>query len=83
MNPRIADQLYTLADLSRLLKVPTDRLRAMMISGDMPGPDISIPGGGHKSARWSASRVSAIQRGWSPSMPPPQPDPSRALASLH
>lgn len=59
-----AEQLYTLADLSRLLKVPTDRLRTLRDAGELLGPDVFVPGGGHKGARWSASRVAMIQRGW-------------------
>jgi hypothetical protein len=60
-----AEQLYNLADLSRILKVPSDRLRALILSGQMLGHDVFIPGGGHKGLRWSASRVCAIQRAWS------------------
>lgn len=59
-----AEQLYTLADLSRLLKVPTDRLRVLQERKEMAGPDVFVPGGGHKGARWSASRVALIQQGW-------------------
>lgn len=59
-----AEQLYTLADLSRILKVPADRLRAMQAAGHLLGPDTLVPGGGHKAARWSASRVAMIQRSW-------------------
>lgn len=59
-----AEQLYTLADVSRILKVPTDRIRALMERQEMDGPDVLIPGGGHKAARWSASRIAIIQRKW-------------------
>lgn len=65
MIVREAEQLYTFADLARLLKVNEDRLRAMRATGELLGPDVIIPGGGHKAARWSASRVAAIQRAWS------------------
>lgn len=59
-----ADQLYTLADLSRLLKVPAARLRALQERNELAGPDVIVPGGGHKAPRWSASRVAMIQRAW-------------------
>lgn len=59
-----AEQLYTFADLARLLKVGEDRLRAMRDAGQILGPDHIVPGGGHKAARWSASRVTQIQRAW-------------------
>lgn len=65
MQAKQAEQLYTLADLSRLLKVPTDRLRELQTRQELLGPDVLIPGGGHKAARWSASRVAMIQRSWS------------------
>ena len=65
MQAKQAEQLYTLADLSRLLKVPTDRLRELQTRQELLGPDVLIPGGGHKAARWSASRVALIQRAWS------------------
>jgi hypothetical protein len=61
---KIADQLYTLADLSRLLKVPPKRLRALMAAKEMPTADVIIPGGGHKGLRWSATRVRLIQAKW-------------------
>ena len=61
---REAEQLYTFADLVRLLKVGETRLRAMREAGELLGPDVLIPGGGHKAARWSASRVAQIQAGW-------------------
>jgi hypothetical protein len=64
MQARTADQLYTFADLVRLLKVGEDRLRKMRDTGALLGPDYMIPGGGHKGARWSASRVEEIQRRW-------------------
>ncbi len=65
MRAKEAEQLYTFADLSRLLKVGEDRLRAMRDQGEILGPDIVVPGGGHKAQRWSASRVQEIQRAWS------------------
>ena len=64
MERKQADQLYTFADLSRLLKVSPDRLRSLRESGELLGPDVLIPGGGHKAARWSASRVAMIQHAW-------------------
>jgi hypothetical protein len=65
MRTHTAEQLYTFADLVRLLKVGEDRLRAMRDRNELLPPDIIVPGGGHKAARWSASRVAAIQRSWS------------------
>ena len=59
-----ADQMYTLADVSRLLKVGPDRLRALVLQDEMLGPDLLVPGGGHKAQRWSASRVAEIQKSW-------------------
>lgn len=64
MRATQAEQLYTFADLVRLLKVRDVRLREMRQTGALLGPDIMVPGGGHKSARWSASRIAEIQRGW-------------------
>lgn len=64
MHAKQAEQLYTLTDLSRLLKVPTDRIHALVDQNEMLGPDVLVPGGGHKGARWSASRVASIQRAW-------------------
>lgn len=64
MRATTAEQLYTFADLVRLLKVEETRLRRMREQGEILGPDHLVPGGGHKAARWSASRVAAIQRGW-------------------
>ena len=55
MRAELAEQLYTFADLVRLLKVGKGRLRAMRESGELLPPDHLIPGGGHKGARWSAS----------------------------
>lgn len=60
----MAEQLYTLADVSRLLKVGEDRLRVMIETDEMLPHDIVVPGGAHKGKRWSASRVAAIQRAW-------------------
>ncbi len=68
-TPRQADQLYTFADLVRLLKVDRDRLRSMLHTGTLLPADVIIPGGGHKAARWSASRIAAIQRSWSTALP--------------
>lgn len=63
-NLKLAEQLYTWADLVRILKVNDDRLRGMRDRNEILGPDHIIPGGGHKGARWSASRVAEIQKGW-------------------
>jgi hypothetical protein len=70
MHAKTAQQLYTFADLVRLLKVGENRLRAMRDTGQLLGPDYIVPGGGHKGARWSASRVEEIQRSWSVELEP-------------
>lgn len=64
MRANQAEQLYTLADVARLVKVQPERLLALVRSGEMLGPDVFIPGGGPKGRRWSASRVASIQRSW-------------------
>jgi hypothetical protein len=62
---KTTDQLYTLADLARILQVPPKRLNQLRESGDLLGPDVSIPGGGHKGQRWSATQVNLIKLRWS------------------
>jgi hypothetical protein len=69
MRANQAEQLYTLADVSRLVKVQPERLLDLMRSGEMLGPDVIIPGGGPKGRRWSASRVASIQRNWGLTVP--------------
>jgi len=64
MQSRTAEQFYTFADLVRLFKVGEDRLRRMRDDGTLLPPDHFVPGGGHKGARWSTSRVEEIQRSW-------------------
>lgn len=64
MRQSVAQQLYTLSDVCRLLKVARDRARELVASGEMLGPDVLVPGGGHKAARWSAARVEQIQLAW-------------------
>lgn len=59
-----AQQLYTLADVARLLKVQDKRLRELMARGEMAGPDVLVPGGGRKAARWSASRLNELCAAW-------------------
>lgn len=66
---RRADALYSFTDLVRMFKVADNRLREMRAAGTLLGPDVMIPGGGHKAARWSASRVREIYRAWSVSRP--------------
>lgn len=65
MYTKQAEQLYTVADLARLLKIQPRRIRALIESGEMAGPDVFVPGGGHKGSRWTASRVATIHRAWS------------------
>ena len=65
MNEPGALQLFTWADLVRMLQVSERRLRSMRASGELPGPDVIIPGGGHKAQRWTAARVREIYRRWS------------------
>lgn len=62
---KTSDQLYTLADLARILKVPPKRLKLLQQSGDLLGPDVIIPGGGHKGQRWSATQVNLLKLRWS------------------
>lgn len=62
---KTADETYTLADLVRMLKVPAKRLKKLQESGDLLGPDVIIPGGGHKGQRWTASRLNVIMARWS------------------
>lgn len=62
---KAADETYTLADLVRMLKVPAKRLKKLQESGDLLGPDVIIPGGGHKGQRWTASRVNVVLAKWS------------------
>lgn len=64
MNTKLAEETYTQADLERILKVPAKRLRALMDAGELLGPDMLVPGGGHKAARWTASRIAEIQKAW-------------------
>lgn len=63
---KTAEQLYTAADLARMLKVPAKRLKALMDCKELLGPDVLIPGGCAKGRRWTASRVNLIQAKWSP-----------------
>jgi hypothetical protein len=69
MRANQAEQLYTLADVARIVKVQPERLLALMRTGEMLGPDVLIPGGGAKGRRWTASRVSSIQRNWGLTVP--------------
>lgn len=55
-----ADQLFTRADLLRRFNLSPSRFDTLMNIGALPGPDIIIPGSGHKAARWSATRVNTI-----------------------
>ena len=61
---KTAEQLYTFADLCRIVKVPPDRMRVMIETGEAQPHDVVVPGGAHKGKRWSASRVTEIQKGW-------------------
>lgn len=62
---RVAEQTYSLADVCRLLGLPAKRARELMATGEMLGPDVVVPGAGHKAERWTASRVGCIQAKWS------------------
>lgn len=65
MNPKGDSlQLYTWADLVRILKVGERRLREMRESGQLLGPDVIVPGGGHKAQRWTAARIQEQYRRW-------------------
>lgn len=63
---KIAEQTYTFAEVCRILHVPTDRARQLQAVGELLGPDIIVPGGGHKAERWTATRIALIQARWSP-----------------
>lgn len=64
MKDRLPVEMYTQAELQRILKLPRRRLRSLIAGGELLGPDVLVPGGGHKAARWTASRVAEIQRAW-------------------
>jgi pimeloyl-ACP methyl ester carboxylesterase len=59
-----APQLYSLADLARLLKLQPRRLREMERTGDFPAACIIIPGAGHKAQRWSATTINEVLARW-------------------
>lgn len=63
---KVAEQTYTFAELCRLLHLPPKRARELRAAGELPGPDVMVPGGGHKSERWTATRVGFVQARWSP-----------------
>jgi hypothetical protein len=69
MNGRVkvAEQTYTFAEVCRILHLPTARARVLKQTGELPGPDVVVPGGGLKAERWTASRVGSVLAKWSPS----------------
>lgn len=64
MNAREAEQTYTLAEVSRLLHVPTKRINELVAANEMPPPALQIPGGGHKGRRWLASQLQEVFARW-------------------
>lgn len=61
---REAEQLYSLAEVARLLGVPSVRLSALAMVGKFPAAAVIVPGGGHKGRRWSASQLHELLRAW-------------------
>jgi hypothetical protein len=64
MRSHASDQLYTRIEVARLLRVPPKRFMKLVRSGEALGPDVLVPGAGHKAARWSATRVDQIKQAW-------------------
>lgn len=63
---KVAEQTYTFAELCRILHLPAKRGRELRAAGELPGPDLIVPGGGKKAERWTASRVGFVQAKWNP-----------------
>lgn len=61
---KCAPQLYTLADLARIFKLPPRRLRDLERMGEFPRADVIIPGAGHKAQRWSATLINKTLERW-------------------
>ena len=63
---KVAEQTYSFAELCRILHLPRKRANELRAIGELPGPDVVIPGGGHKGERWTASRIGFVQAKWNP-----------------
>lgn len=63
---QLAEQSYTLSEVSRLLHVPVSRLRALQNIGEFPCASFLVPMGGRQAERWTASAISLVQEKWSP-----------------
>ena len=61
---KCAPQLYTLADLARIFKLPPRRLRDLERMGEFPRANVIIPGAGHKAQRWSATLINKTLERW-------------------
>jgi hypothetical protein len=64
MKAREADQLYRLAEVARLLRLPPYRLRELSAAGKFPPAAVVIPGGGHMRCRWTASQLAEVVEAW-------------------
>lgn len=60
----VAEELYTFADLCRLLKIGRTAASERLADGVLLSHDHVIPGAGAKGRRWSATRVREIQERW-------------------
>ncbi len=69
---REAEQLYSLAEVARLLGVQPERLAALAMVGQFPAAAVIVPGGGHKGRRWSASQLHDLLRAWANPLAEPQ-----------
>lgn len=72
MKAREAEQLYNLAEVSRLVGVPRPRLSALAMEGKFPPAAVVVPGGGHKGRRWTASQLAALVQAWANPLAPAQ-----------
>ena len=69
---REAEQLYSFAQVSRLVGVPGYRLSALAMVGKFPAAAVIVPGGGHKGRRWTASQLNELLRTWANPLAEPQ-----------
>ena len=67
-----AEQLYSLAEVSRLFLLPPERLSALAMEGKFPAAAVIVPGGGHKGRRWSASQLNECLRSWANPLAEPE-----------